>query len=117
MAEEIAEATEDVDTLALEVPSHGGEFFLEIGGRLLTLFMPLQGMYRTQRNRMFDSYLYTRRRSYLVDIVSRKNTLQLIRGIRKGVPTWYAPDQDFRRERNVLVPSILSTNSSCWKRK
>jgi KDO2-lipid IV(A) lauroyltransferase len=77
---------------------------LEIGGRLLTLFMPLQGMYRTQRNLMFDSYLYTRRQSYLVDIVSRKSTRQLIKGIRKQVPTWYAPDQDFRRERNVFAP-------------
>jgi len=77
---------------------------LEIGGRLLTLFMPLQGLYRTQRNAMFDSYLYTRRHSYLVDIVSRKNTRQLIRGIRKQIPTWYAPDQDFARERNVFAP-------------
>ena len=77
---------------------------LEIGGRLLTLYMPLQGMYRTQRNAMFDSYLYTRRRSYLVDIISRKYTRQLIRGIRKQVPTWYAPDQDFKRERNVFAP-------------
>ena len=77
---------------------------LEIGGRLLTLFMPLQGMYRTQRNPLFDSYLYTRRRSYLVDIVSRKHTRKLLRGIRNKVPTWYAPDQDFRRERNVFAP-------------
>jgi Kdo2-lipid IVA lauroyltransferase/acyltransferase len=77
---------------------------LEIGGRLLTLFMPLQGMYRTQRNAMFDSYLYTRRHSYLVDIVSRKNSIRLVRGIRKQVPTWYAPDQDFKRERNVFAP-------------
>ena len=79
---------------------------LEIGGRLLTLFMPLQGMYRTQRNPMFDSYLYARRHSYLVDIVSRKNTRQLVRGIRKQVPTWYAPDQDFARERNVFAPFL-----------
>jgi KDO2-lipid IV(A) lauroyltransferase len=77
---------------------------LEIGGRLLTLYMPLQGMYRTQRNAMFDSYLYSRRRSYLVEIVSRKNTRRLMKGIRDGVPTWYAPDQDFRRERNVFAP-------------
>jgi KDO2-lipid IV(A) lauroyltransferase len=77
---------------------------LEIGGRLLALFMPLQGLYRTQRNAMFDSYLYTRRHSYLVHIVSRKNTRQLIRGIRKQVPTWYAPDQNFTHERNVFAP-------------
>jgi KDO2-lipid IV(A) lauroyltransferase len=77
---------------------------LEIGGRLLALFMPLQGLYRTQRNAMFDSYLYTRRHRYLVHLVSRKNTRQLIRGIRKQVPTWYAPDQDFTHERNVFAP-------------
>ena len=77
---------------------------LEIGGRLLTLFMPLQAMYRTQRNALFDSYLFTKRSSYLVKLVSRKKTLQIIKGLKSGVPTWYAPDQDFRRERNVFAP-------------
>ncbi len=77
---------------------------LEIGGRLLALFMPLQAMYRTQKNRLFDSYLYTRRSSYLVNIISRKNARQLIRGIKNGVPTWYAPDQNFPNERNVFAP-------------
>jgi Kdo2-lipid IVA lauroyltransferase/acyltransferase len=91
---------------------------LEIGGRLLTLFMPLQGMYRTQRNPMFDSYLYTRRRSYLVDIVSRKQTRKLLKGIRNKVPTWYAPDQDFKRERNVFAPfmGILTATISASSR-
>jgi KDO2-lipid IV(A) lauroyltransferase len=85
---------------------------LEIGGRLLALFMPLQGMYRTQRNEMFDSYLYTRRHSYLANIVSRKKTLQLIKGIKNKVPTWYAPDQDFRRERNVFAPFMGVTTAT-----
>ena len=66
--------------------------------------MPFQAMYRTQRNELFDSYLYTRRSSYLADVISRKNTRQLVKGICKGIPTWYAPDQDFRRERNVFAP-------------
>ncbi len=77
---------------------------LEIGARLLALFMPVQVMYRTQRNPMFDSYLFTRRSSYFVNTVSRKNTRQLIKGLKNGIPTWYAPDQDFRRERNVFAP-------------
>jgi len=77
---------------------------LEIGARLLALFMPVQVMYRTQRNELFDSYLYTRRSSYFVNTVSRKNTRQLIKGIKNQIPTWYAPDQDFRRERNVFAP-------------
>lgn len=77
---------------------------LELGGRLLALSLPFQAMYRTQRNRLFDSYLYTKRNGYLVDIISRKDTRKLIKGIRNQIPTWYAPDQDFGRERNVFVP-------------
>ncbi|UCH39111.1 MAG: lipid A biosynthesis lauroyl acyltransferase, partial [Gammaproteobacteria bacterium] len=77
---------------------------LEIGARLLALYVPVQVMYRTQRNELFDSYLYSKRSSYFVNTVSRKNTRQLIKGIKSGIPTWYAPDQDFRRERNVFAP-------------
>ncbi len=77
---------------------------LEIGARLLALFVPVQVMYRAQRNPFFDSYLYTRRSGYFVNTVSRKKTRQLIRGIRQKIPTWYAPDQDFRRERNEFAP-------------
>jgi len=77
---------------------------LEIGARLLALFMPVQVMYRTQRNDLFDSYLFTQRSSYFVNTVSRKNTRLLIKGIKNKIPTWYAPDQDFRRERNVYAP-------------
>ncbi len=77
---------------------------LEIGGRLFTLSMPLQAMYRTQKNRLFDSYLYTRRKSYLENAISRKNTRQMIRGIKNLIPTWYAPDQNFPNEKNVFVP-------------
>ncbi len=77
---------------------------LEIGGRLFTLSIPLQAMYRTQKNRLFDSYLYTRRSSYLENTISRKNTRQMIKGIKKLIPTWYAPDQNFPNEKNVFVP-------------
>jgi len=77
---------------------------LEIGGRLFTLSIPLQAMYRTQKNHLFDSYLYTRRNSYLENTISRKNTRQMIKGIKNLIPTWYAPDQNFPNERNVFVP-------------
>lgn len=77
---------------------------LEIGARLLTCYMPVQVMYRTQRNELFDSYLYTQRNRYYVNTISRKNTRQLVKGLKSGIPTWYAPDQDFRRERNVFAP-------------
>jgi len=77
---------------------------LEIGGRLFTLTTPLQVMYRTQRNALFDSYLYSKRCSYLENVISRKSTRQLIKGIKKLIPTWYAPDQNFTNERNIFAP-------------
>ena len=77
---------------------------LELGGRLLALFQPFQAMYRVQKNPLFDSFLNKKRNEYLVDTVSRKDTRKLIKGIKKQIPTWYAPDQDFGRERNVFVP-------------
>jgi len=77
---------------------------LEIGARLLTHFFPLQVMYRTQRNDLLDSFLFTQRSRCFVNTVSRNNTRQLIKGIKNKIPTWYAPDQDFRRERNVFAP-------------
>ncbi len=77
---------------------------LEIGGRLLALFMPFAAMYRTQRNPLFDSLLFTKRQSYLQDVISRKNTRRMIKGIKNLVPTWYAPDQDFGAERNIFAP-------------
>ena len=77
---------------------------LEIGARLLALFTPLQVMYRQQKNLLFDSYLFTKRSTYFVNTVSRKNTRLLIKGLHQKIPTWYAPDQDFAREKNVFAP-------------
>ena len=77
---------------------------LEIGGRALSLFLPFQAMYRTQKNPLFDSYLYTKRDGYLEHIISRKNTRKMIKGIKQLIPTWYAPDQNFTSERNVFAP-------------
>lgn len=85
---------------------------LELGGRLLALFQPFQAMYRVQKNPLFDSYLYHKRNEYLIDTVSRKDTRKLIKGIKNQIPTWYAPDQDFHRERNVFVPFMGVTTAT-----
>ena len=77
---------------------------LEIGGRLLALRLPFQAMYTVQKNPFFDSLLFSKRKSYLSDMISRKDPRRMIKGIRSLVPTWYAPDQNFARERNVFAP-------------
>jgi len=79
---------------------------LEIGGRLLSLYLKFQCMYRTQRNQLVDSMLYSKRNSYIEHVVSRKDTRKLLKGIKNLLPTWYAPDQDFRKERNVFAPFL-----------
>ena len=79
---------------------------LEIGARLLALFMPVQVMYRTQKDPLFDRFLYSKRSSYFVNAISRKNTRRLIKGIKKQIPTWYAPDQSFHDEKNVFAPFL-----------
>ncbi len=77
---------------------------LEIGGRLLALHLPFQAMYTVQKNPLFDSLLFSKRRGYLEEMISRKNTRKMIKAIRSLIPVWYAPDQNFPRERNVFAP-------------
>ncbi|HIO55127.1 MAG TPA: LpxL/LpxP family Kdo(2)-lipid IV(A) lauroyl/palmitoleoyl acyltransferase [Chromatiales bacterium] len=77
---------------------------LEIGGRLFSLYAPLQAMYRTQPNKLFDSFLTMQRERYLTQMIPRQRTRQLLRGLKANLPTWYAPDQNFTRERNVFAP-------------
>lgn len=77
---------------------------LEMGARLMALFTPMQVMYRTQRNALFDSLLFSKRDSVFEQTVSRKNTRQLLRGMKQGLVTWYAPDQDFSFEKNLFAP-------------
>ena len=77
---------------------------LEIGVRLFSTISPIQVMYRTQKNALFDSYLYRKRNSYLVNVISSTNTRKLIKGIKNLIPTWYAPDQNFPNERTIFAP-------------
>jgi len=77
---------------------------LELGARLMALFTPMQVMYRTQSSALFDSFLFTKRDAVFEQTVSRKNTRKLLRGLKQGLTTWYAPDQDFSFEKNIFAP-------------
>lgn len=77
---------------------------LEIGGYLLSFRQPFQVMFRRQRNPLFDAYLNYKRTRHFVDAHPRANVRAMIRGIKQNHVTWYAPDQDFKRERTVFAP-------------
>lgn len=67
---------------------------LEIGGRLLSLFRPLYAMYRKQDNPLFNQAMVNGRRSFLQEIIEKKDVRSMLRLLKQGEMVWYAMDQN-----------------------
>ena len=67
---------------------------LEIGGRLLSLFMPLHAMYRKQDNPLFNSAMVNGRNSFLQSIVEKRDLRGMLRLLKNKQTIWYAMDQN-----------------------
>jgi KDO2-lipid IV(A) lauroyltransferase len=76
----------------------------EIGGRLLAFHTNFQAMYKPAKNKLFDAVMLQQRKRFYYDMVSRKQSRTLLRNLKNGVNTWYAPDQNFGREDTVFAP-------------
>lgn len=83
---------------------------LDIGIAALSLHHPYGVMYRPHRNPVFN-YLQFRGRSrqghapaYRPAPFPRQDLRTMVRLLRKGVPVWYAPDQDYGEDHSVFVP-------------
>lgn len=76
----------------------------EIGGRLLAFHQPFQCMYKPAKNPLYEKIMLHRRSRFFHEMVPRKNSRQLLRNLRQGIVTWYAPDQNFGREDTVFAP-------------
>lgn len=76
----------------------------DIGGRLLAMHLPFQVMYKRARNRLFDAVMLRARSRTYEKLIDRKETRVLLRGLKQGIVTWYAPDQNFGREETVFAP-------------
>lgn len=64
----------------------------------------LCGMYREQRNEMWNVLMH-RGRSRNVDELFPKNSVRsMIRALKDNAVVWYAPDQSYRRKYSALVP-------------
>ena len=77
---------------------------MEIGGRLLSLHTPFQVLYRRHRNTAMEYVISRGRRSFTDSTILRDNLLAMRRGLKKNIPVWYAPDQDFGSGKSVFVP-------------
>ena len=79
---------------------------LEIGAMLIGLFTTLNGVYKKAHNPMFNAFMAHYRSTYGEELIENKNVRALIRGLRKGRATWFAPDQDFAEQDIVFTPFI-----------
>lgn len=77
---------------------------LEIVGRLFALKYDYHLMYRKHRNPLFNHIMTQKRLNYVKKIITRKDVRDLIRSLRKKIPVWYAPDQDYGPKHSVFAP-------------
>jgi len=79
---------------------------LEIGAMLVGLQTQLNGVYKKAHNPMFNAFMAHYRSTYGEELIENKNVRALIRGLRKGRATWFAPDQDFSEQDIVFTPFL-----------
>jgi KDO2-lipid IV(A) lauroyltransferase len=79
---------------------------LEIGGILMALYTPLQAVYKKAHNPMFDAFMLHYRSRHLKRVTANTNVRGFINGLRDGLATWYAPDQDFSTQDIVFTPFL-----------
>jgi len=85
---------------------------LEIGGILMALYTPLNAIYKKAHNVMFNDFMVHYRSRHLQQVISNKDVRSFIRGLKSGVATWYAPDQDSAGKNTVYTPFLGGTAST-----
>ena len=88
---------------------------LDIGGRLIGLHTvfdekykdyTLNGVYKKAHSPFFNAMMTHRRAYYGDELIENNNVRAVIRGLRKGAITWFAPDQDFAQQDIVFTPFL-----------
>ena len=77
---------------------------VEIVGRVLAYHVPFQVIYKPAKNRLIDEVILKQRLSCHTDVVPHKQSRRMLKNLKKGLITWYAPDQSFGGEDIVYAP-------------
>lgn len=77
---------------------------LEIAGRVLGAERNIAAVYRPLRNPALERFQNAGRGRYAAAMIARDELRAMVRHLRKGGMLWYAPDQDFGRERSEFAP-------------
>lgn len=84
----------------------GGHYTtLEISGRFLAFHIDgLQPIYKRAHNPLYETVMVRQRRRLFDDLLQSTDMRAIVRNVKAGKTVWYAPDQDFGRERSVFAP-------------
>jgi Kdo2-lipid IVA lauroyltransferase/acyltransferase len=77
---------------------------IDVGARVLTMYYPIDVLYRSEVNPLLIYSQIKARENYINQAIPRKETMQLIKNLRRGHIVWYAPDQDYGRKHCVFAP-------------
>jgi KDO2-lipid IV(A) lauroyltransferase len=80
---------------------------LEIGARLIGFYVDkYNGVFKRAHNPLFNAIMVHYRSKFGDELLDNKNVRGIIRGLKKGHATWFAPDQDFRSQETVFTPYL-----------
>lgn len=80
---------------------------LEIGSRLIGFYTDkYNGVFKKAHDPLFNAIMVHYRSNFGDELINNKNVRGIIRGLKNGHATWFAPDQDFRHEDIVFTPFL-----------
>ena len=80
---------------------------LEIGARLIGFYPEkYNGVFKKAHDPLFNAIMVHYRSKFGDELIDNKNVRDIIRGLKKGHATWFAPDQDFRHQDIVFTPFL-----------
>ena len=80
---------------------------LEIGGRLLGFYVDkYNGVFKKAHNPLFNAVMIRYRSIFGNELIDNTNVRGIIRSLKTGHATWFAPDQDFSRQDIVFTPFL-----------
>ncbi len=78
---------------------------LDLAARLINLRLPvhMDGMYRKQKNPLFEHVVYNARVKFCSELIEKKDLRKMLKRLASNHLVWYAPDQNFNYQ-HVFVP-------------
>jgi KDO2-lipid IV(A) lauroyltransferase len=64
----------------------------------------LCGMYREQRNQMWNAIMQRGRLRNVDELFSKNSVREMVKALKRNAVVWYAPDQSYRRKYGAMVP-------------